>query len=167
MLSPPFKNHIKITDLQEAAKTLDIPLNEKVYIPEEDSWTEKEVPVGIMNVVYLEHFPKAMSSSRGSLSTKRQFTTGQGRSGTRTGAGAIKLGGYDLFSLSFKEPAKMIKELHGVHSDNLKAKNTFFKKLLKTDEMPTIKDLPISSQESKTKKLIEVFFYGAMLEPNL
>jgi hypothetical protein len=167
LLVPPHKNKITIEDIQKAANVLDIPLNEKVYVPEEDMLIEKEVPVGIMPVNYLEHFPKAMSGARGSLAVGRQTTTGQGRSGTRVGAGAIKLGLYDLFGMSYKEPGLIIKEVHGLHADNKEAKRKFQKEVIKTGKMPTIFDMKIEAAEGKTKKLVETFFRGAMLEPNL
>jgi hypothetical protein len=121
-----------------------------------------------MPVVYLEHFPKAMSGARGSLSVGRQFTTGQGRSGTKEGAGAIKLGLYDLFAMAYKEPGLLIKEIHGLHSDNKSAKSKFMREVMKSGgKMPDVRDIKIDSNEAKTKKLVETFFYGAMLEPNL
>lgn len=167
LLVPPHKNKIDINNIKAAAAELGIPLNEKVYVPEEGVYTEREVPVGIMPVTYLEHFPKAMSGARGSLSAKRQFTTGQGRSGTRVGAGAIKFGLYDLFAISYKEPGLLIKELHGLHSDNKEAKNKFQREVLKTGKMPNVLDIKIDTAEGKTKQLVETFFRGAMLEPQL
>jgi len=167
LLVPPHKNKIGIKNIQLAANALEIPLNEKVRIPEEDGIvTEKAVPVGIMPVIYLEHFPKAMSGARGSLSVKRQFTTGQGRSGTRQGAGAIKLGFYDLFAMAYKEPGLMMKELHGIHADNKEGKAKFTREVFKTGEMPIVEDIKIESSGSKTRQLVEVFFHGAMLEPD-
>ena len=167
LLVPPHKNKINMQNIEDAAAALGIPLNEKVYIPEEDIWTEKAVPVGIMPVIYLEHFPKAMSGARGSLNVKSQFTTGQGRSGTRVGAGAIKLGLYDLFAMSYKEPGVLIKEIHGLHSDNKAAKKKYQTSILKTGKMPEVLDIEIDSSEAKTKMLIDVFFKGAMLQQNL
>jgi DNA-directed RNA polymerase beta subunit len=167
LLVPPHKNRITMENIQKAANVLGIPLNEKVYIPEEGILTEKEVPVGIMPINYLEHFPKAMAGARGSLSVSRQTTTGQGRSGTRVGAGAIKLGLYDLFGMAYKEPGLIIKEVHGLHSDNKDAKRKFQKEVLKTGKMPEILDMKIDAAEGKTKKLVETFFRGAMLEPDL
>ena len=168
LLVPPHKNKITIDNIQTAANALGIPLNEKVYVPEEDIWTEREVPVGIMPVIYLEHFPKAMSGARGSLNVKRQFTTGQGRSGTREGAGAIKLGLYDLFAMSYKEPGLLIKEIHGLHSDNKEAKNKFMREVFKNGgKMPEILNMKISSTDSKTKQLVEAFFKGAILDVEL
>ena len=108
-----------------------------------------------------------MSGSRGSLSVKSQFTTGQGRSGTRVGAGAIKLGMYDLFALSYKEPGLLIKEMHGLHADNKEAKSKFRRQVLKTGKMPEVMDIKINSAEGKTKQLVEAFYKGAMLDVNL
>jgi len=167
MLVPPHRNKITMENIQKAAATLGVPLNEKVYVPEEDAWTEREVPVGIMPVIYLEHFPKAMSGARGSLSVGRQTTTGQGRSGTRVGAGATKLGLYDLFAISYKEPGLLMKEMHGLHSDNKEARSRFQKEVLKTGKMPDVFDLKVNAQDSKTKQLVETFFKGAMLDINL
>jgi len=167
LLVPPHKNKINMQNIEDAAGALGIPLNEKVYIPEEGILTEREVPVGIMPVIYLEHFPKAMSGSRGSLSIKSQFTTGQGRSGTRVGAGAIKLGLYDLFAMAYKEPGLLIKEMHGLHADNKEAKMKYQNSILKDGKMPNVFDIKVNTSESKTKVLVENFFKAAMLEPNL
>ncbi len=167
LLVPPHKNKITMSNIQAAANALDIPLNEKVRVPEEDNMvTEKSVPVGIMPVIYLEHFPKAMSGARGSLSAKKQFTTGQGRSGTREGAGAIKFGLYDLFAMSFKEPGMMIKELHGLRSDNKEGNDKLQRHVIKTGEMPNVADFKLESSGAKARQLVETFFRGALLEPH-
>ena len=109
-----------------------------------------------------------MASARSSLFIKSQQTTGQGRSGSKVGAGATKLGLYDLFSIGYKEPALMIKELHGVKSDNASARFKLQREILKTGKMPKIADIKIDSNvESKTKLLIEAYFKGAMLKPDL
>lgn len=168
LLVPPHKNKINIRDIENAARALNIPLDEKVFIPEEGIMTDRPVPVGIISVFYLEHFPKAMSSSRGSLKIKHQFTTGQGRSGTKEGNGAMKLGLYDLFAISYQTPALMIKELYGLKSDNNDAKFKLRKLILKGGEMPEVKDIKIdSSTESKTRQLVEAYFRGALLEATL
>ncbi len=167
LLVPPHKNKITIEHIQNAANALGVPLNEKVRIPEEDNMvTEKTVPVGIMPIIYLEHFPKAMSGSRGSLSAKRQFTTGQGRSGTREGAGAIKFGLYDIFAMSFKEPGLIFKELHGLRSDNAAGRSKLMKHVFKEGEMPDVADIKLDSGDAKARQLVEVFFRGSMLEPH-
>jgi len=167
LLVPPHKNKMTIKNIEEAAKILGIPLDEKVYIPEEDIYTDRPVPVGILQIYYLEHFPKIMSSTRGSLKVKRQFTTGQGRSGTKVGNGAIKIGIYDLFSLSTRKPGHLIKELHGMRSDNQESSRKLMNSILKTGQMPVTSDIKVDSQQSKTKQLIEAYFIGAIIEPRL
>jgi len=167
LLVPPHKNKITVKNIEEAAKILGIPLDEKVYIPEEDIYTDRPVPVGILQIYYLEHFPKTMSSTRGSLKVKRQFTTGQGRSGTKVGNGAIKLGLYDLFSLSTRKPGYMLKELHGMRSDNQEGSRKLMNMVMKTGLMPKTTDIKVDSNQSKTKQLIEAYFIGAILEPEL
>jgi len=96
LIIPPYENKIKMEEIEKVAKILNIPLQEKVYVPEEGKETEYPVTVGIMPVHLLEHFPKAMSGVRGSINAKSQLTLGQGRSGTKEGNGAIKIGVYDM-----------------------------------------------------------------------
>ncbi len=168
LLVPPHKNKINMENIQNAANALGIPLNEKIRIPEEDGMlTERAVPVGIMPVTYLEHFPKAMSGARGSLAVKRQFTTGQGRSGTREGAGAIKYGGYDIAAMGYREPGLMFAEWHGLHSDNAAGRSQLMRHVLKNGTMPNVADMKLDSGESQAKNLVEVFFQGAMLDPSI
>ncbi len=165
LLVPPHKNKITIENIQTAANALGIPLNEKVRVAEEDGIiTEKAVPVGIMPVLLLEHFPKAMSGSRGSLSVKRQFTTGQGRSGTSAGAGAIKIGIYDSFAMAFKEPGLFFKEIHGLRSDNELGRSKLARHVIDNGTMPNVADIKIESSGAKAKQLVDVFFKGAMIE---
>ena len=166
IIVPPFKNKIEPEDLERAANILNIKLNEKVYIPEEDTETEFEVPVGIMPVYLLEHFPKEMSGARGSIAVKRQLMTGQGRSGTKEGNGAIRLGLYDIFSIISREPTEMLKELWMLKADTQSAKNQLINKTIRNGgKVPSLKDIQISKDDSITKKMIEAYFYGAILDP--
>ena len=172
LIMPPFGNKFHMEDIQKAANHLKIPLNEKVMIPEEDGiLTEQEVPVGIIPISYLEHFPQFMSGIRGSIKTKEQFASGQGRSGTKEGDGAVKLGTYDMFSISSQNATAMITELHVLKSDNPKAKNKLRNHILKTGESPSIEELGVLDEDilnmAKTKKMVDTYFIGAMLEPNL
>jgi hypothetical protein len=56
--SPTFK------DIQVAAKLLNIPLNEKVYIPELGTWTKTAVPVGIQYMSTMEQTSADYESTR-------------------------------------------------------------------------------------------------------
>jgi len=169
MIVPPFKNKVQPEDLDKAAKILGISLNEKVYVPEEDVTTEYEVTVGIMPVYLLEHFPKEMSSVRGMINAKRQSTTGQGRSGTKEGNGAISLGLYDMFSLMTREPDKLLKELWTLKADSKGAKDKLIRQILKAEDLDAsnvkVENINIDPNDLLTKKLIENYFIGAILEP--
>ena len=167
LIVPPYKNKIGMEEIEKVAKILDVPLQEKVIIPEEDSESEYEVTVGIMQVHLLEHFPKAMSGVRGSINAKAQTTLGQGRSGTKEGNGAIKIGVYDMFSLIAREPDELFKELWIAKADNTNAKRQLSKKILNSDEPVKIEDIELDDERSITKKLIKAYFYGAMLEPQM
>ena len=170
---PPFKNKLDIKDIERAAKVLGIPLNEKVYIKEHDQITEKEVVVGILPIYMLEHFPKGMSSVRGSINVKDQFLTGQGISGSQEGKGAIKVGLYDMFSLlsknsgGDKQIGNLLKELHSLKSDSVVAKRRYMNSLLYKNELPSINlEDEVIGKDTKTKNFIEALFYGCGLQPD-
>ncbi len=167
LIVPPYQNKVGIEEAEKIAKKLDIPLQEKVYIPEEEKETEYPVTVGIMPVHLLEHFPKAMSGVRGSLNAKTQLTLGQGRSGTKEGNGAIKVGVYDMFSLISRDPDKLFKELWIAKADNTAAKEELRRKILLSDKPVEIEDLNLQDENSITKKLIKTYFHGALLEPDM
>jgi len=168
-IMPPFGSKLSTKDIEDAADILGIPLQEHVIIPEEDNKeTKYKVTVGIMPVFYLEHFPKAMSGVRGSINVKNQLTTGQGRAGTKEGNGAIKLGLYDMFSVTSRRANKFIKEMWAVKSDDYEAKKELRKKIIKsaeTGEEINVSDIEVKPEDITTKKLIEAYFYGACLQP--
>jgi len=164
---PPFKNKLTIKDIENAANVLGIPLNEKVKVLENNGIvTQRSVPVGILPINMLEHFPQAMSSTRGSLNTKKSWINGQGRSGTKEGAGAIKVGLYDINSLLSKRPYDLIKEMHTMKSDAPKAKKQMINTILKTNEIPDEFDIDVEKEDLTSLNMIEIFFNGAGLQMN-
>jgi len=167
---PPFKNKLKIRNIQNASNVLGIPLNEKVKIIENNGIvTERAVPVGILPINMLEHFPKAMSSTRGSISTGTNWITGQGRSGTKEGTGAIKVGLFDMNSLLSKRPYNLVKEMHAIKSDAGKTKNKMLRSIIKNNSIPSIEmdELDIDEEELAATNMIKVLFKGAGLQANL
>lgn len=165
---PPFKNKLKITDIQKAAKVLDIPLNEKVKVVENNGIvTTREVPVGILPINMLEHFPQAMSSTRGSLAVGRNWITGQGRSGTKEGTGAIKLGLFDMNSLLSKRPYGLIKEMHTMKSDASRAKKQMLNTIIRTNEIPNSLDVQIEQEDLTSLNMVKILFKGAGLESDI
>ena len=165
---PPFKNKLKITDIQKAANVLNVPLNEKVKIVENNNTvTTNTVPVGILPINMLEHFPQAMSSTRGSLNTGKNWVTGQGRSGTKEGTGAIKIGLYDMNSLLSKRPYGLIKEMHAMKSDASRAKKQMINTILRTNEIPDEFDVNVEKSDLTSLNMIKIFFQGAGLQSDL
>jgi hypothetical protein len=172
-IMPPFKNKLEIGDIERAAKILDIPLNEKVYIKEHDQITEHEVVVGILPIYMLEHFPKGMSSVRGSINVKDQFLSGQGISGSEEGKGAIKVGLYDMYSLlsknsgGNKQIGNLLKELHSIKSDATTSKRKYMNSLIYKNQLPSVNlEEEVQSSDTKTKNWIEALFYGCGLQPD-
>lgn len=165
MIQPLFQNRITMRDIKQLANYIGIPLKEKIMIPENDgSYTLKKVPVGILNVFLLEHFPHTQGSVRGSHYVKNSIVTNQGSSGTKDRRGATKTGLYDLYSLLTKTPYNLIKEFHSLKSDARTAKYAYQRQMLLKNELPSIKDIQISKDDTPTKNYIESLLLGAGLK---
>ena len=161
-IKPPFMNRITMKDIVLLAKYIGIPLKEKLLIPEnDDAPTMKKVPVGIMNVYMLEHFPQMQGSVRGSQYVKNSIITGQGSSGTKDRKGATKTGLYDLYSLLSKTPYNLIKEMHSLKSDAKNAKQNYQRQMLTTGRLPSIKNIKIEKQDTTTKNYLETLYLMA------
>ena len=164
-IKPPFMNRITMRDIVELSKFLNVPLKEKIMIPEnDDTFTMKKVPVGILNVYFLEHFPQMQGSMRGSQYVKNSIVTGQGSSGAKDRKGATKTGLYDLYSLLSKTPYNLIKELHTLKSDARQAKHAYQRQIFQTGQLPSIKDIKITRVDTTTKNYIETLLLGAGLK---
>ena len=161
---PPFMNKLKMKDIVLLAKHIGIPLKEKVVIPENDGTsTLKKVPVGILNVFLLEHFPHTQGSVRGSQYIKSSIVTGQGSSGSKDRKGATKAGLYDLYSILTKTPYNLIKELHSLKSDAKMAKVAYQRQIFNGDGTPTISNIKITKDDTTTKNYLEALLLGAGL----
>ena len=164
---PPFMNSINMRDIVRLSKHIGIPLKEKVMIPENGpngSITMKKVPVGILNVFLLEHFPHTQGSVRGSMYVKSSIVTGQGSSGSKDRKGATKAGLYDLYSILTKRPYYLIKELHSLKSDAKMAKHQYNKQIFDGIGSPSIADIKLTKDDTTTKNYIEALFLGAGLK---
>ena len=164
---PPFMNSINMRDIVRLSKHIGIPLKEKVMIPENgpnSSITMKKVPVGILNVFLLEHFPHTQGSVRGSMYVKSSIVTGQGSSGSKDRKGATKAGLYDLYSILTKRPYYLIKELHSLKSDAKMAKHQYNKQIFDGIGSPSIADIKLTKDDTTTKNYIEALFLGAGLK---
>ena len=164
-IKPPFMNRITMRDIVELARYLHVPLKEKIMVPEnDDTFTMRKVPVGILNVYFLEHFPQMQGSMRGSQYVKNSIITVQGSAGAKDRKGATKTGLYDLYSLLSKTPYNLIKELHTLKSDARQAKHAYQRQIFQTGELPSIKDIKITRVDTTTKNYIETLLLGAGLK---
>ena len=161
---PPFKNKLVMKDIVKLANHIGIPLKEKVSIPENGYTTLKKVPVGILNVFLLEHFPQTQGSVRGSMYAKRSIVTGQGSSGSKDRKGATKAGLYDLYSILTKRPYNLIKELHSLKSDAKLAKIAYNRQIFEGNGTPSIANIKITKDDTTTKNYIEALFLAAGLK---
>ena len=161
---PPFKNKLAMKDIVKLSKHIGIPLKEKVKIQENDYITLKKVPVGILNVFLLEHFPQTQGSVRGSMYVKRSIVTGQGSSGSKDRKGATKAGLYDLYSILTKRPYNLIKELHSLKSDAKMAKIAYDRQIFEGNGVPSISNIKITKDDTTTKNYIEALFLAAGLK---
>jgi hypothetical protein len=151
-------------DIVLLAKHIGIPLKEKIIIPENDNTpTMKKVPVGILNVYLLEHFPQTQGSVRGSQYVKNSIVTGQGSSGSKDRKGATKAGLYDLYSILTKTPYNLIKELHSLKSDAKTAKMAYQREIFNGNGTPSISNIKITKDDTTTKNYIEALLLGAGL----
>lgn len=159
-IKQPFQNKITMKDIKELAKYLGVPLKEKIHVKEGDYITTREVPVGILPVYLLEHFPKAQGSARGSQYVSRNVITGQGQSGTKDRQGSNKLGMYDLYSLLTFKPYNLIKEMHALKSDS-RTKTQIHRDIYRNNKIPSIADLDVTTQ---TKDWFDAMYIASGLE---
>ena len=164
LIVTPFKNNLAIKDLENIAKWIGVPLEEKVFIPEADYETDKPVAVGIIPVLVLEHLSESMANAV-SIAKSRSKLTGQGLSGQKEGRGSLSIGEYDLSSLmSVGEKINpVIKELSVLRSDDKLAEKTLIKNIIKTGEVPSQETIP--TENSQTAKLIKTYMIAAGIQP--
>ena len=166
-LVPAFSNEINMRDIVRLSKHIGIPLKERVLVKEnsldddQGTITMKKVPVGILNVFLLEHFPQTQGSVRGSMYVKRSIVTGQGQSGSKDRKGATKAGLYDLYSILTKSPYHLVKELHSLKSDAKMAKIAYDREIFNGNGVPSIADIKISKHDTTTKNYLEALFLSA------
>ena len=162
-IGTPFVNKVTINDIEEVAKFLNVPLNEKVYIPDGDYSTDTDVPVGITTVLMTEHIPSSMANA--STMAKKSKLTGQGKAGAKMGMGALGIGQYDIGSITSagKDTANIIKELSIVRSDDKQAEKTFVKKIIKEGKPVKLDEIPTA--QSRTKQVVDAYLIAAGIAP--
>ena len=149
-ITEPLTNNTKFDDIKEAAKILDIPLEEKVYIPELDMWTQEEVPVGYSYMQALEHYGDVYSSIRSG--EKYQPLTGQPTRG-KSKLGGQALGNLDVYALLQYETSDVIDELRTVRSDDHQNKRKMVNDIIEDG----VYELPKQTGGAKTQDVFKTY----------
>lgn len=152
-LIEPFED-IDFKSIRSAAEFLKIPLEEKVYIPELDRWTDVPVPVGISYYMFLEHYSDVYSNIRGT----GRFTglTRQPTKGKNAGGGQ-SIANLDIYSFLTYGATNIMSELLGPRSDEHRAKREMYNSIIETGEMPSI---PEVTKSGGTKDIFNLYVTG-------
>mgnify|MGYP001766673688 CR=1 FL=1 len=152
-LIEPFED-ISFEDIRAAAKFIKIPLEEKVYIPELDRWTDVAVPVGISYYMFLEHYSDVYANIRGSekyTGLTRQPTRGRSRGGGQS------ISALDIYSFLTYDANNIMSELLGPRSDEHRAKREMYNSIIDTGEVPI---LPETVRSGGTRDIFDLYITG-------
>jgi len=152
-LIEPFEN-ISFENIKSAAKFINIPLEEKVYIPEYDKWTDVAVPVGISYYMFLEQHSYAYMNIRGS--EKYSSLTKQPTK-RKTNEGGQSVGALDIYSFLSYDANNIISELLGPRSDEHRVKRDMYNSIIETGIIPSVPDNP---KKGGTKDIFNLYIIG-------
>lgn len=149
----PFED-IDFKSIRSAAEFLKIPLEEKVYIPELDRWTDVPVPVGISYYMFLEHYSDVYSNIRGTgkfTGLTRQPTKRKAQSGGQS------IANLDIYSFLTYDANDIISELLGPRSDEHRTKRELYNEIIENGELPS---LPEVTKVGGTKVIFNLYILG-------
>jgi len=156
ILIEPFKK-IEFKDIQTAAQHLDIKLDEKVYLPELDTWSETPVPVGVAYYNALEQFSEIYSNVRGTgmyQGLTRQPSKGKARQGGQS------IGSLDMNALLTYDIPSIRNELFTLRSDDHRSKRLVNSNIITQGNS----DIPTESGRGGTSQLLNIYITGMGLE---
>ena len=114
----PFTN-ISFDKIKDVATLLDIKLDEKVFIPELNTWTKREVPVGVQYFNRMEQTALDYETLRSTGSYAA--VTGQPQKG-RTDYSGQAIGNMDIYNLMTYDTPQILEELLTMRSDDFESK---------------------------------------------
>ena len=153
---PPFST-IKFKDIQNVAKLLKIPLDEKVYIKELDTWTKVPVPVGYTYISTMEQLSSDYESTRskaGYVGATGQPVKGKSRMGGQN------LGNLDIYNLITYDIKNTLTEMMTIRSDNMKAKQEVLYNIMEYGQS----SIPTEIKKSKTQDLFKIMMLSIGLD---
>lgn len=154
IIVPPFKSP-NYNEILEVLNVLGLKTGYRLYLPEFNTLTKEEVPVGYSYITKLEHMAelKIHSRSTGPMTVMRQPTRGKRH------AGGQRLGEADTYSLIGYNAIHLLSELMGPMSDDEKSKNEMLSEIITTGKA----DFKIA-KESMARDLMASFFVALMLD---
>jgi DNA-directed RNA polymerase beta subunit len=153
----PFQD-VNYKSIKSAADFLDIPLEEKVYIPEFDQWTDTPVPVGVSYFVFLEHYSDDFANIRGTgrfVGLTRQPTKRKSQEGGQA------IGRLDIYAFLTYDAKNILTELLGPRSDEHRAKRDLYNNIIETGDLQTIQQI---SKTGGTRDIFNLYITGLGLE---
>lgn len=147
LIIPPFTN-VTFKNIKLAAEYLKIPLDEKVFIPVLNIWTEP-VPVGYAYFSAMEQLASDYESTRATAGYNP--ITGQPLK-RKSKIGGQSLGNLDVYNLLTFNINSVMKEFFTARSDNIKAKNEMISNIIKNGKT----NMPEEISTGKTQKLFKI-----------
>ena len=157
LIIEPFTN-VSMSRIKQAAELIDIPLDEKVYIPELGAYTDVPVPVGIGYYQFMEHISEDFANIRGAdnyTSLTRQPTKGKQKGGGQA------VSGLDIYALLSLNADKCLQELLTLRSDDHVRKRKVYLDILNNGELV---DMPKDTGEGGTKTQFDLYIKSMGLE---
>jgi len=157
LIIEPFEN-VTMSRIKQAAELIDIPLDEKVFIPNLNAYTDVEVPVGIGYYHFQEHVSEDAANIRGAdvyTGLTRQPTKGKQRSGGQA------VSSLDIYALLTLNADNCLNELLTLRSDDHVRKRKTYMDILNTGELSS---LPQDTGDGGTNKIFNLYIRGMGLE---
>lgn len=157
LIIEPF-NNVDMSAIKRAAKFIDIPLDEKVFIPELNAYTDIEVPVGIGYYLFMEQISDDFANIRGAdvyTSLTKQPTKGKAKSGGQS------ISGQDIYALLSLDADNCLNELMTLRSDDHQNKRKVYLDIINTGELAS---MPKDTGGGGTTNLFNLYMKGMGLE---
>ncbi len=148
---------VSFKNIKIAAEHLDIKLDEKVFIPELNSWTETEVPVGVTYYNALEQFSEIYANVRSTgmyQGLTRQPAKGKAKQGGQS------IGQLDMQALLTYNIPSVINELFTLRSDDHRSKRAVNNDIITNGEA----SIPVVSGQGGTSQILNVYITTLGLE---
>ncbi|MDX1699474.1 MAG: hypothetical protein R3250_02595, partial [Melioribacteraceae bacterium] len=148
---------VSFKDIKKAAQLLDIKLDEKVFIPELDSWTESEVPVGVAYYNALEQFSEIYANVRSTgmyQGLTRQPAKGKAKQGGQS------IGQLDMQALLTYNIPFVVNELFTLRSDDHRSKRAVNNEIITNGQA----NMPTTSGRGGTSQILDVYITTLGLE---